>query len=407
MQLLSWSYAVFFALVFALYWLMPNGRLRKGLLVAATLVWFSFGLWWHALAAIMMGTTSYLTARWIASRDPDRRGIPTLVGVCIPIGYFLFFRYLALWSGFDVKHAESLPWWAPNPIFVPVGLSFIMFETIAIQADLYFGKLERPGSWWSHMVFTLYFPTRLIGPLRKYQTFVEQVGAQPRPTPEMIANGLSRIGVGLIKKVVLANPLGTFALFNMRPEMMFEGASAVPLLLGLYGYWVYLYCDFAGYSDIVIGTSRLLGIEVPENFNSPFRATNVSEYWQRWHMSLSFWVRDYIYTPIAVSWRRSLWGAPGGAFLSMLVLGLWHGIELRYIAFGVFHGLWLAGYMLYRDRLRRRPAVRRLASRPVSRVVGWAVTLNLAVLSHVFYATPSFNVAMLWIKTVLHAIGPH
>jgi len=404
MQLLSWSYLVFFTLVFSLYWVIPDGRLRKSLLVVATLVWFCLGVWWHALSAALMGTTSYWTARWISSRPPERRGVPTLVGVSIPVGYFLLFRYLALWSGFDVQHPDTLPWWAPNPVFAPIGLSFIMFETIAIQADLYFGRLERPGSWWNHMVFTFYFPTRLIGPLRKYQTFVPQVGMQPRPTPEMIAKGLARIGIGLIKKVVIANPIGTFALFNMREEMMFKGASAVPLLLGLYGYWIFLYLDFAGYSDIVIGASRLLGIEVPENFNSPYRATNVSEYWQRFHMSLSFWVRDYIYTPVAVAWRRSVWGAPGGALLSMVVLGLWHGIELRYLAFGAFHGLWLAAYMLYRDRLRRRPMLRRIAGLPVSRAIGWAVTLNLAILSHVFFATPNFEVAILWARTVLHAL---
>jgi len=405
MQLLSWSYLVFFALVLVLYWAIPNGRLRQLLLIAATLVWYCFGVWWHALASALIGTTSYFTARWISNRPPERRGIPTLVGVSIPIGYFLFFRYLALWSGLDVRHPDTLPWWAPNPLLAPFGLSFMMFETIAIQADLFFGRLDRPGSWWSHMVFTLYFPTRMIGPLRKYQTFVEQVGTQPRPTPEMIATGLSRLGIGLLKKVVVANPLGTFALFNMRPEMMFEGASAVPLLLGLYAYWIYLYFDFAGYSDIVIGTSRLLGIAVPENFNAPYRATNVSEYWQRWHMSLSFWVRDYIYTPAAIAWRRSVWGAPAGAFLSMVVLGLWHGIELRYIAFGTIHGVWLAGYMLYRDRLRRRPGLRRLVRSSYWRVAGWATTLNLAILSHLFYATPSFQVAILWLKTVLHALA--
>jgi D-alanyl-lipoteichoic acid acyltransferase DltB (MBOAT superfamily) len=401
MQLLSWSYLVFFALVFALYWALPNGRPRQLSLAAATLVWYCFGVWWHAIVAILIGTTSYLTAQWISHRPPERRGIPTLVGVAIPIGYFLFFRYFAQWSGL---RPGALPWWAPNPLLAPFGLSFMMFEAIAIQADLFFGRLERPGSWWSHIVFTLYFPTRMIGPMRKYQTFVAQVGAQPRPNPEMVANGLSRIGIGLVKKVVVANPIGTFALFNMRPEMMFEGASAIPLILGLYAYWFFLYFDFAGYSDIVIGTSILLGIEVPENFNAPYRATNVSEYWQRWHMSLSFWVRDYIYTPAAIAWRRSMWGAPAGAFLSMLVLGLWHGIELRYVAFGAFHGVWLGGYMLYRDRLRRRAVVKRLARSSVWRTAGWGVTLNLAILSHVFYATPNFRVAMLWVRTVLHAL---
>src|SRR5215469_11163113 len=184
MQLLSWSYLVFFAIVLLLYWTVSNVLYRKLLLIAATVVWFVFGIWWHALAAALMATTSYCTARWIASRPVERRGLPTLIGVSIPIVYFLFFRYLALWSGFDLRHPELLPWWAPNPLFGPIGLSFIMFETIAIQADLYFDRLERPGSFLDHMVFTLYFPTRVIGPLRRYQNFVDQVGARQQLTAD-------------------------------------------------------------------------------------------------------------------------------------------------------------------------------------------------------------------------------
>src|SRR5215469_4051984 len=222
MQLLSWSYLVFFAIVLLLYWTVSNVLYRKLLLIAATVVWFVFGIWWHALAAALMATTSYCTARWIASRPVERRGLPTLIGVSIPIVYFLFFRYLALWSGFDLRHPELLPWWAPNPLFGPIGLSFIMFETIAIQADLYFDRLERPGSFLDHMVFTLYFPTRVIGPLRRYQNFVDQVGARPQLTAQLIVGGISRIAIGLLKKIVVANPIGTFALFNMRREMMFE-----------------------------------------------------------------------------------------------------------------------------------------------------------------------------------------
>jgi alginate O-acetyltransferase complex protein AlgI len=402
-DLLSWSYAAFFPMILVAYWALPSARARQGLLVAATGVWFFFGVWWHALAALAMGTTGWLSARWIASRPPDRRGWPTLVGISICIGWFLYFRYAAPWLGFDPTESGFRSWWIPNPLLAPLGLSFIMFEAIAIQADLYFEKLERPGSWWSHMVFTLYFPTRVIGPMRKYQEFAAQIGRVPRPTPALAAAGLGRIGLGLFKKVVLANPLGTFALFNLRPEMI-DGGSAPPMVLGLYAYWLFLYLDFSGYSDIVIGLSKLLGIDVQENFNRPWLATNESEYWQRWHMSLSFWVREYIYTPAAIAWRRSLWGAPAGAFLSMVVLGLWHGLELRYLAFGVWHGLLLALYMLYRERLRRIGPVKRLSRSQAWRAAGWFTTLNLAILSHIFFATTSFDVALLWFRTVAGAI---
>jgi alginate O-acetyltransferase complex protein AlgI len=353
LALLSWGYLCFFLAVAVAYWCLPAARARRLLLVAATIVWFSFGIWWHALAAAAMATTGWLTARWIASRPEEARGLPTLVGISLCVLWFIVFRYAAPWTGYSPAEYAAMPWFLPNPMLAPLGLSFIMFETIAVQADLYFNKLERPGSWWSHIVFALYFPTRVIGPMRSYQDFTEQLALPIPVTAADVAAGVGRVAIGLVKKVIVANPVGTFALFSLRPEMIDSGSGA-PLLVGLYAYWVFLYFDFSGYSDIVIGTSRILGIRVQENFDRPWLATNISEYWQRWHMSLSSWVRDYIFTPAAIAWRNHPLGAPAGAFLSMVVLGLWHGIELRYVAFGAFHGALLAIYMLYREAFRGR-----------------------------------------------------
>jgi len=398
-DVLSWTYAAFFALVFALHWALPSRGSRQALLVLATGVWYVFGVWWHALAAIGMGTSAWIVGRWISSRPAERRGLPTTLGILLPIAYFIGFRHLAEWFGYEAEGPDR-PWLLPNPLLAPIGLSFIMFESIAFQLDLYFGKLERPGSWWSHMVFVLFFPTRVIGPMRKYQDFVAQIGAVERPSPEQVAKGLRRIGIGLFKKVVLANPLGTFALFNLRPEMI-ESGSSVPLLLGGYVYWLYLYFDFSGYSDIAIGTSHLLGFRVPENFDHPYRATNVSEYWQRWHMSLSFWVREYIYAPLAIQWRYHAFGPPLAACLSMIVLGLWHGIELRFVVFGLIHGLWLAAHMVYRQTLLRRKRVRRWSQTGAWTFVSWFLTMNGIVWTHILYATSSFGLAIDWMKAVL------
>lgn len=404
MGLLSFSYAVLFLVVLLLYWLFPGRTARQALLVAGTLVWYAFGIWWHALAALAMGSTAWLCGRWIMSRPPEQRGWPAAIGILLGVSYFVFFRYAALWSGADPRDPATLAWWMPNPLWAPVGLSFIMFESIGYHADLYLGRIERSGSCWSHVVFTLYFPTRVIGPMRKYQRFVPQVGAIARPTPDLVARGLGRIGIGLFKKAVVANPLGTFALFNMQPQV-FENAPAAVSVLALYSYWAYLYLDFAGYSDIVIGLSRLLGIEVPENFDHPYRATNMSDYWRRWHMSLSSWVREYVYTPLAIRWRRRSWGGPVGAFLSMVVLGLWHGIELRFVAFGAIHGLLLALTMLYQERTRKRAWAKRLAGSRLWVLLGWAFVMNVAVWTHVFYATSDWDTALRFLRSAARLFG--
>lgn len=399
MELLSWTYPCFFALVLVLFWSLPGRVPRQALLMLATLAWYAFGIWWHALAAAVMGTTSWLTGRWIASRPPEQRGLAVAVGVALPVAYFVAFRYLAIWLDYD-PWAGDLPWWLPNPLWAPIGLSFIMFESIAIQLDLHWEKLERPGSWWSHMVFTLYFPTRVIGPMRKYQDFTAQVGAVPRPDAAMVAEGLRRIGLGLLRKAVIANPIGTFATFQLQPQLIADG-QILPLVLGVYAFWLYLYFDFTGYTDIVVGFSKLLGIRVPENFDRPYLARNVSQYWQRWHMSLSFWVREYVYTPLALTWRAHAWGPPAGALMSMIVLGLWHGLELRFVAFGIWHGLWLGGYMLYADTWKRSALGRRITRTRSWSWAGWFLSFNGIIWSHVFYAVPSYDAAMRLLARVL------
>ena len=403
MPLLSWSYGLFFLAVLALFWFVPPGRPRQVVLVASTAIWYLLGVWWHMLAAIAMGATAWSFGRWIASRHPDQRGLPTLLGIAALVGFFVVFRYLGFW---DVVAApgEALPWWVPNPLLAPVGLSFLMFEGISYQADLYLEREERTGSLWSHLVFALYFPTRVIGPMRKYHDFTRQLEEARRPSAALFAEGLGRVCIGIFKKAVLANPLGTFALFNLRPEII-GGDSPLPSILGAYAYWVYLYLDFSGYSDVAIGTSKMLGIDVQENFNHPYRSTTMAEYWQRWHMSLSLYVREYVYTPLAIRWRASVFGPPAGAFASMVVVGLWHGFELKYVAFGVAHGIFLGSYMLYRDKFGRRPWAKRIGRSRVTAFLGWVTVMNLAVWTHVFYGTADFWVAMDWFRGALRIFG--
>jgi len=393
MNLLSLTFLVFSALSLGLYWAMPRPGLRQVALVGVTLVWFAFGVWWHSLVALAMATTGHLFARWMLARPEGARGPILAAGVASYLGYFVLFRYLALWTGFDPAHPTTLHWWTPNPLLAPVGLSFMMFEGIAHLADLYLGRSESTGSWWSHVVFALYYPTRVIGPMRRYEDFTRDLEAGTSLAPDDVAAALRGIVWGVAKKALLANPLGAFAVFNLQPALI-EGGARVPVLLGAVAYWLYLFFDLSGYSDIVIGLSRLFGIRVPDNFNQPYRATNISEYWQRWHISLSAWVRDYVFNPLAIRWRGWAYGAPAASFCSMVILGLWHGFELRYLAFGVWHGLLLAGFMVFRQRLQKRKALaKRLAKSRAWSVVGWSFVVVNAVLSHIFFAVPTAALA--------------
>ena len=401
MNPLSWTYLAFCALAVGLYWALPGARSRRALLVVAPAAWFSFTAWWHCLVALAMATTTWAFARWMTSRDEERRGLPLALGVLSLLGYFFVFRYLALWTGHDPHHGP-LPWWAPNPLLAPLGLSFMMFEGIAHLADLYLGRAEVAGSWWSHVAFAFFFPSRVIGPLRRYEDFTADLAASRPPTPDETAGALRQIALGVAKKAVIANPLGAFGFFNLDPGLIENGAR-VPLALGAVAFWGYLFFDLSGYSDMVIGIGRLFGVTVPSNFDRPYVADTISDYWNRWHMSLSGWVRDYVFTPLAIRWRGWSLGAPAASFTSMVVLGLWHGLELKYLVFGAWHGALLAGYMLYREWAKKKKLAKTLAkSRPWS-VAGWCFVALNAVVTHVLFAVPDAKSFWRWLITVLGA----
>ncbi len=397
MNLLSWTFLAFSAGSVALYWAMPSPRLRQAALAGVTVGWFAFGVWWHALVAVAMATTTWLLGRWMLSRPEERRGPVLAVGVAALVGYFVLFRYLALWTGFDPAAGTGLRWWTPNPLLAPLGLSFMMFEGIAHLADLYLGRSEATGSWWSHVVFALFFPTRVIGPMRRYEDFTEQVNATTRLDPDDVAWAARRVLWGVAKKALVANPLGAFALFNLQPGLLAGGSRAL-VLAGAATYWVYLYFDLSGYSDIVIGLSRLFGVRVPENFQRPYLAVNISDYWQRWHISLSAWVRDYVFNPLAIRWRGWAYGAPMASFSSMVILGLWHGLELKYLIFGVWHGLLLASYQVYRQLFAKKPLGKRLAKSKAWSLAGWCFVVVNAVLSHMLFAVPTAEAWWQWVK---------
>ncbi|MDB4932044.1 MAG: algI1 [Myxococcaceae bacterium] len=400
MNLLSWTFLVFAGLSVAVYQALPTPRMRQAALVGATLVWFAFGVWWHALVAIAMATTTWLFGRWMLSRPEEKRGVVLALGVASFVGYFVLFRYLALWTGFDPATGAGLRWWMPNPLLAPLGLSFMMFEGIAHLADLYLGRSEDPGSWWSHIVFNLFYPTRVIGPLRRHEEFTRDINGPTRLDPDDVAWAARRVLLGVAKKALVANPLGAFALFNLHPSLIAAGAR-VPLLLGAVLYWAYLFFDLSGYSDIVIGLSRLFGVRVPENFNRPYVADNISDYWQRWHISLSAWVRDYVFNPLAIRWRGWNYGAPLAAFSSMVILGLWHGLELRYLIFGVWHGALLGGYMVYRQLFGRKPWAKKLAKSKLWSAAGWCFVVVNAVLTHVLFAVSSAAMFVAWLRAVV------
>jgi alginate O-acetyltransferase complex protein AlgI len=257
--------------------------------------------------------------------------------------------------------------------------------------DAHAGRLVPPGSDAARpaplgtrlrhfLLFALFFPTLLAGPIKRFQSFGPPA---PSPTEEDLAAGLSRILQGLLKKLLLADTLATVALRLQQPELV----SPLGLWLGTYAYAGQIYLDFSGYSDLAIGTALLFGYRVPENFDWPYIATSLQDFWRRWHISLSSWIRDYLFIPLGGS-RRSRLRVALNLLLVMALCGLWHGPAWHFVAWGLWHGAGLGLSRLWRQRF---PA----AEHPglLLRTLHWLLTFHFVCIGWVLFAAPSLRAA--------------
>jgi D-alanyl-lipoteichoic acid acyltransferase DltB (MBOAT superfamily) len=292
------------------------------------------------------------------------------------LGVLCFFKYY----DFFVENAQDLfaamgldfPLYALR-IVIPIGISFYTFQSLSYTIDVYRGTLKPTRSLLDFAVFVAFFPQLVAGPIVRAATFLPQMELWPRFDRVRLHDGLYRIGLGLVKKVVIADTLGTFI---VDPVYANPGAySPMIHLLAAYAFCFQGYNDFSGYTDLAIGTGRLFGFDLPENFITPFRSRSVREFWRRWHITLSSWVRDYVYFPLGGS-RGGTLRVTLNLIVTMVIIGLWHGASWLWIVFGLVHGSVMA---IERLRAERRGAPAR--DTPLRIAVTWLLTFNFIAFS--------------------------
>ena len=339
----TWEFALFGAIVLPAYWLFVPQRWKPYYLVAAGTVFYAcsvpaYLLLIFALAIITYGASRVLTA----PRTPPgtRKLVFTLAVVAIVavLGFFKYMKLLAATVDVIARH-NVLP--APQ-IVVPLAISFFTFEFVHVLVDAYQGKLKSVDAL-DFAVFAMFFPTLVAGPIKRYESFAPQVLAIVPLERNELALNVYRIGIGLVKKIVLAD---SFSLLTQ--PILTPGAP-----YGRLDYWIAavayagkIYFDFTGYSDIAIGIAGLLGLKIPENFDRPYWAPNIGSFWRRWHMSLSSWIRDYIFIPLGGS-RRPPAVVLLNLFVAMGIAGLWHGAAWTFVVWGLWHGLGLAVHRVW------------------------------------------------------------
>lgn len=335
------DFAIFFLIVFVVGWeLRHRAEAHKVFLIAASYVFY--GYWDWRFAFLLAGSTliNYTAGRLLGLTDDDRqRRIMVGGAVAINLAILGFFKYYGFFLDSLADLTQRLGLERDLPfleIVLPVGISFFTFQGMSYVIDVYRRDLRAVDSPLDLFLYISFFPQLVAGPIVRAADFLPQLEQEPKLDRSMVALGIVLILVGLFKKMVIANYLAS----ELVDQVFFDpSAFAGPdLWLALYGYAVQIYCDFSGYCDIAIGVAALLGYRFKWNFDQPYRAATLQEFWRRWHISLSEWLRDYLYKPLGGS-RGSTPKTYRNLLLTMLLGGIWHGAAWTFIIWGAIHGL--------------------------------------------------------------------
>jgi D-alanyl-lipoteichoic acid acyltransferase DltB (MBOAT superfamily) len=392
------NFGLFFLLVFPLSWaLVRLPGLRIGVLSLASYVFY--GWWDWRFVLLLAGSTlfNYAAGRLLAGpllsgqRDPGWRKATVVVAVAVnlaALGFFKYAHFLTQSANDALLLLDSDAKLRFLNIVVPIGISFFTFHGISYLVDLYRGVLKKPAGLLQLVLYISFFPQLVAGPIVRASHFLPQIDERPDPARIAASRAFLLILIGLFKKVVVANYLAT----DLVDEVFFDPGryGALDLLLASYGYAMQIYCDFSAYTDIAIGVAALLGFRFPQNFNQPHRAAGLRDFWRRWHISLSSWLRDYLY--ISLGGNRGGWLRYRNLMITMLLGGLWHGAAWTFVIWGALHGAALVAEHWAAERLGPRPPSR------WRRALATVATFHFVCLTWIFFRSSDLDHAWAFLE---------
>ncbi|MEI8372059.1 MAG: MBOAT family O-acyltransferase [Planctomycetota bacterium] len=352
----SYEFWVFFGIVLVIYHRLSHRGQNLLLLIASNIF---YGWWdWRFLILLMFSTVlDYASGLWIEKSTTQKRKKAALVlSVIANLAFLGFFKYYGFFVQEMMGVLGSLGISASLPVLnviLPVGISFYTFNSMSYVIDVYRGVIKAEHNLLTYSVYVCYFPHMVAGPIQRATCLMPQVAKSRTVTGDDFVEGLYHIVVGLFKKLVIADNMATIAnaVFLVDASTLTGGE----ILVGIYAFAFQIYGDFSGYSSIAQGISKWLGIELTTNFRMPYLATSPSDFWRRWHISLSTWLRDYLYVSLGGN-RFGKWKTYRNLMLTMFLGGLWHGAGWTFIAWGTFHGLILCFYRPFERSRWLRPS---------------------------------------------------
>ena len=395
----SWTFPLFFIFVWCLYISLKHKYQNILLLISS----YIFYCWWdwRFLSLLLISTAvSFHCAKRIEKEDTNKTQY-LLISLVLNLGILGFFKYFNFFARSTIRILSSLGFQADLPtlnILLPIGISFYTFQAVAYTIDVYRGKEKATNDPVCFAVYVAYFPKLFAGPIERSSHFLPQIQTNRHVGNSDIYNGIKLVLMGYFKKVFVADGVAPMV------DKCFaspENYSGIALIFGAYLYALQIYGDFSGYTDIARGISRLFGIELSLNFKQPYLSSNITEFWRRWHISLSSWLRDYLYIPLGGN-KKGSFRTYVNILVTMLLGGLWHGAGWPFIFWGGLHGAYLSFHKLI---LRDRKVSFSNPPHSPKDVIKWlpdvVITFNLVCLAWVFFRAESLSNALSYLLQIV------
>jgi alginate O-acetyltransferase complex protein AlgI len=404
MAFTSFSFIVFFLTFFLLYWWIFKDNLQKQnlLLLVGSYVFYSWADWRFLPMLIGVSALNYFLGIQIERTQNSKvRQFLLYIGLIQGIGLLAFFKYFnffiesfnSLFHLFNLNfNLETLS------IIVPLGISFFTFRTISYVLDVDKGKINATKDWVVFFNYVSFFPSLLSGPIDKAKTLIPQLEKKRTFDYYIATDGLRQILWGLFKKVVIADNCAAIT------NPIFDNYHAFPassLILGAFLYTIQVYADFSGYSDMAIGFSRLIGFNITKNFDFPFFAQNIAEFWRKWHMSLTSWVTEYVFTPLSIRFRNyDKAGLILAIIINLTIVGIWHGAKWTNVLYGFLHGCYFIPLILMGTMNKKKKKVKNISLREFINMIS---TFTLVMLTFIVFRSDTIPQAFDYFKCLFSA----
>lgn len=393
----SFEFVIFFLLVLAGYSLLRRRDARNSFLLVAS---YAFYMSWSVACGLLIITVSvvdFFVGRKLAENTAAAgRKRWVVASLTTNLGLLAFFKYanfLTANAGWGLRliGVDTSGWYFE--IILPVGISFFTFQSMSYTLDVYRGRIQPCNSLRDYLLFVAFFPQLVAGPIVRAADLLPQLRSGVLASAHDIELGLAQFGLGAVKKLVISDQIaGSVDLVFASPSQY----DALTLLVGLLGYAVQIYCDFSGYSDMAIGAARIMGFRFAENFQMPYSATSITEFWRRWHISLSTWFRDYLYIPLGGN-RTGSTRTYINLLATMLLCGLWHGASWNFVFWGGLHGLALAGHRAWKSWVPTHLGLTKVP-RAIRDVFSRFLTLGVVLFGWIFFRAQSWDSATVFVE---------